>query len=120
MTPMTTSPDPSSDAILARTSPPAETTRAYGPDPAQVYDVLLPAPGTTHLRATVLVVHGGFWRAEYDRAHAMPEALAFAEAGFHVALGEYRRTGMPGGGVPGTLDDLRALVGAVARDPELP
>jgi acetyl esterase/lipase len=85
-----------------------------------VYDVLRPAAGSDQLAATVLVVHGGFWRAAYDRAHAMPEALALAAAGYHVALGEYRRAGMPGGGVPGTLDDVRDLVAAVARDGELP
>ncbi len=112
--------DPRSEAILSRISPPAETTRSYGPDPAQVYDVLPPAPGSAPRPATVLVVHGGFWRAAYDRAHAMPLALGFADAGYHVALGEYRRAGMPGGGVPGTLDDVRDLVAAVARDEQLP
>ena len=112
--------DPSSEAILWRESPPAETTRPYGSDAAQVYDVLQPPPGSLPRPATVLVVHGGFWRAAYDRAHAMPLALAFADAGYHVALGEYRRAGMPGGGVPGTLDDVRALVAAVAGDRELP
>ncbi|MGW5240281.1 alpha/beta hydrolase [Monashia sp. NPDC004114] len=112
--------DPRSEAILSRTSPPAETTRTYGPDAAQVYDVLRPAPGSTPQPATVVVVHGGFWRAAYDRAHAMPLALGFADAGYHVALAEYRRAGMPGGGVPGTLDDVRDLVVAVARDEELP
>jgi acetyl esterase/lipase len=50
----------------------------------------------------------------------MPLALGFARAGYAVALGEYRRAGMPGGGVPGTLDDVRDLVRAVARDEELP
>jgi acetyl esterase/lipase len=50
----------------------------------------------------------------------MPLALRFADAGYHVALGEYRRAGMPGGGVPGTLDDVRDLVVAVARDAGLP
>jgi hypothetical protein len=41
--------------------PPARTT-AYGSDPAQVYDVRMPTgdPSGT----TVVVVHGGFWRAE--------------------------------------------------------
>ncbi|HET7398013.1 MAG TPA: alpha/beta hydrolase [Intrasporangium sp.] len=100
----------------------AESTRvgrttAYGEDPAQVYDVVLPA---APLGATVLVVHGGFWRAVTDRAHARPQARALADAGFTVALGEYRRAGMPGGGVPGTLDDVAALVAAVRADAALP
>jgi acetyl esterase/lipase len=136
MSAMTARPDPSpaasdstaapdgsgseSEAILSRTAPPAETTRAYGPDPAQVYDVLLPAPGSPSRATTILVVHGGFWRAAYDREHAMWQALGLAAAGYHVALGEYRRAGMPGGGVPGTLDDVRDLVLAVAADEDLP
>jgi acetyl esterase/lipase len=94
----------------------APTPRPYGDDPAQVYDVLTPPDGVTHRHHTVVVVHGGFWRASYDRAHAVPEAQAFADAGYDVALVEYRRAGMPGGGVPGTLDDVRAVVTAVAAD----
>ncbi len=95
-------------------------TRSYGADPAQVYDVRPPSPGRTPRHATVLVVHGGFWRAAYDRAHTAPEVAAFADAGYAVAVAEYRRVGMPGGGVPGTLDDVRACVAAVLADPDLP
>ncbi len=108
------------DEVLRRASPPPTATRAYGLDPAQVYDLRLPRPDGESVGATVLIVHGGFWRAAYDRTHAGPQAQALADAGFHVAVGEYRRTGMPGGGVPGTLDDLTALVAAVAQDPGLP
>ncbi len=58
----------------------------------------------------VLFLHGGFWRAEYDRAHVGPLAQALSAAGFVVATVEYRRTGAPGGGWPGTFDDVsRAL-----------
>lgn len=106
--------------VLRRPSPPPDVARAYGLDPAQVYDVRLPRPDGDAVDATVLVVHGGFWRAAYDRTHAGPQAQALADAGFHVAVGEYRRAGMPGGGVPGTLDDIAALVAAVAHDPDLP
>ena len=49
----------------------------------------------------VVVVHGGFWRAEFDRAHAGSQAQAFADAGYPTAVLEYRRTDMPGGGWPG-------------------
>ena len=96
-----------------------DATRSYGADPAQVYDVRRAAPG--HARGvTVVVVHGGFWRAAYDREHATPEARALVDAGYDVAVVEYRRVGMPGGGVPGTLDDVRAVVAAVRADPDLP
>lgn len=110
-------PDPDDDAVLERPAPPPDRTVTYGEDPAQVYDVRVPA---SPIGATALVVHGGFWRASFDRAHAGPQAQRLADAGFHVAVGEYRRAGMPGGGVPGTLDDVRALVAAVRADASLP
>lgn len=115
-------PDPHSRDVLDRIAPPPDRTVAYGDDPAQVYDVREPsdALGVTALGVTVLVVHGGFWREAYDRTHAGAQAQGLAEAGFYVAVGEYRRTGMPGGGFPGTLDDVTALVAAVRADPSLP
>ena len=115
MTPMT-----SSSSTTSAASTPGAPTRSYGSDPAQVYDVLVPAAGAAAVTGTVVVVHGGFWRAEYDREHARPEAAAFAGAGYHVVLAEYRRAGMPGGGVPGTLDDVRDLLASVAAQPDLP
>jgi acetyl esterase/lipase len=58
----------------------------------------------------VLFLHGGFWRAAYDRAHTGPLAAALAAAGFAVCTPEFRRTGQPGGGWPGTFDDIAAAV----------
>jgi acetyl esterase/lipase len=99
-------------------APAVARTTAYGPNPSQVYDVRLPtrAPHGT----TVVVIHGGFWRAEFDRTHAAGQAQAFADNGFHVAVLEYRRVGMAGGGWPGTFQDVMAGVAAVRADPELP
>lgn len=105
-------------AVLTAAAPPPARTEPYGPDPAQVYDVRLPS-GTAR-GATVVVVHGGFWQAEFDRAHAASEAQAFADDGFHVAVLEYRRVGMPGGGWPGTVEDVAAAVAAVRADAGLP
>ncbi len=98
-------------------APPSRTT-AYGIDPDEVYDVREPAGDPTG--TTVVVVHGGFWKPEWDRAHAAPQAQAFADAGHHVAVVEYRRTGMRGGGWPGTFVDVSAAVDAVVADPALP
>jgi acetyl esterase/lipase len=58
----------------------------------------------------VLFLHGGFWRAAYDRTHTGPLASALAAAGFVVCTPEYRRTGQRGGGWPGTFDDIAAAV----------
>lgn len=103
---------------MTRLADPASRTTSYGPDPAQVYDVRLPTRGARG--STVVVIHGGFWRAEFDRSHAASQAQAFADSGFHVAVLEYRRVGMPGGGWPGTFEDVMAAVSAVRADPELP
>ena len=111
-------PAPGPEEVLDRQAPPPGRTTAYGPDPAQVYDVRLPTRAREDV--TVVVVHGGFWRAAYDRTHAACQAQAFADAGWPVAVVEYRRTGMPGGGWPGTADDVAAAVAAVRADPDLP
>ena len=54
--------------ILTRTASPAARTTSYGPDTAQVYDVRLPNREARGM--TVVVIHGGFWAVEFDRAHA--------------------------------------------------
>jgi len=96
---------------------PARTV-AYGDDPAQVYDVLAPAaPRDT----TVLVVHGGFWQADVDRAHTAEQVAGLAAAGYHVAVGEYRRwSATDQGWWRETLADVESLVRAVAADAGLP
>ena len=55
----------------------------------------------------VVFIHGGFWREAYDLTHARPLCKALAKLGFAVWSLEYRRLGMPGGGWPGTLHDVR-------------
>ena len=102
------------EVLDERAEPPART-ESYGPEPAQVYDVRLPRKGARDLG--VVVVHGGFWRAEYDRGHASRQAQAIADAGYPTAVVEYRRVGMPGGGWPGTAEDVRAAIAAVRKDP---
>jgi acetyl esterase/lipase len=122
-------PDPHSEDVLGRPARAAARSAAYGSGPDQLYDVHVPDQA---VGATVLVVHGGFWRAAYDRTHAGPMAAALADVGFHVAVAEYRRGGMPLSPVPAspdpgagsgevvTLDDIRDVVAAVRADPDLP
>jgi acetyl esterase/lipase len=95
-------------------SPPAappHLTLGYGELPDQVADVRLPSGAAAC--PLVVVVHGGFWKAEFDRAHAGPQSAGLAAAGYVVATVDYRRVGQPGGGWPGTFDDLAALTDAV-------
>jgi acetyl esterase/lipase len=96
--------------VLTRWAPGPDFTVAYGEHPDHVADVRLP-PGEP--RAAVLFLHGGFWRQEYDRVHVGPLAVALAAAGFVVITPEFRRTGAPGGGWPGTFDDVVTAARAV-------
>ncbi len=98
--------------VLGRPRPAPTHTVPYGPEPDQVVELWLPA-GAAPL---VVLIHGGFWRATIDRMHLRPMAGALVEAGYAVAVPEYRRTGQPGGGWPGTFDDVAA---ALDRLPEL-
>jgi acetyl esterase/lipase len=61
----------------------------------------------------VIFLHGGFWRNEYDRSHSGPLATALAGVGIIAIAPEFRRTGAPGGGWPGTFDDVAAAVRSV-------
>ncbi|MCI4063334.1 prolyl oligopeptidase family serine peptidase [Micromonospora sp. R77] len=98
--------------VLTRPAPAPDVTVAYGDRPDQLADLRRPA-GSGPARPLVIVVHGGFWRAEYDRSHTGPMAAALAALGHPVAQVEYRRTGQPGGGWPGTLTDVLAGVAAL-------
>lgn len=98
-------PDPRE--VLDRPAPPPDLTLRYGPAADHVVDVRLPAGEGPHPLA--VVVHGGFWRAAFDRTHAGPQSAGLAAAGWVVATVEYRRVGQRGGGWPGTFDDVARL-----------
>lgn len=100
--------------VLSRPAAPPDTTVSFGNLPEHVADIYLPA-SKDDVRTLVLVVHGGFWRAEYDRVHVRPMAEALASAGFTVASIEFRRTGQRDGGWPGTFDDVARAVDTVPQ-----
>ena len=87
----------------------------YGDDPSQWGELSLP---TGLPRGVVVVVHGGFWKAEYGIEYAQPLVPSLLAAGWATWAVEYRRVGSSdggGGGVPETLDDLVAAMGALAE-----
>jgi acetyl esterase/lipase len=90
-----------------------DLTLPYADHPCGLVDWHLP-DGRTPADGTpvVLVVHGGFWKAEYDREHTRPQARALADLGHAVATPEYRRVAA-GGGWPTTGLDVRAALDAV-------
>jgi acetyl esterase/lipase len=98
--------------VLSRPAPPPDTTLHYGELPEHVADVYVP-DARDDKNTLVIVVHGGFWRSQYDRAHVRPLSHALAVVGCTVASVEFRRTGQPGGGWPGTFDDVAAAIDVV-------
>jgi acetyl esterase/lipase len=98
--------------VLTGSAPPPDLTLRYGEDENQVADVRLPPPDVP-AASMVIFVHGGFWRAEYDRTHAGLLSADLASRGSPVVTVEYRRVGQPGGGWPGTFSDVAAAVAAV-------
>jgi acetyl esterase/lipase len=84
----------------------------YGTDPHQFGELTLPS--TSGLHPVVIVIHGGFWRAKYDLEYMRPVCESFADAGLAAWNLEYRRIGNPGGGWPGTLNDVAAGAACLA------
>ncbi|MGH3440791.1 MAG: alpha/beta hydrolase family protein [Nitriliruptorales bacterium] len=89
------------------------STIAYGDDPAQVGDLRRGASGTP----LVVLVHGGFWRDEWQRDLMDPLAVALTERGYSTWNLEYRRLGPTGGGWPESADDVAAGLEALQRLP---
>lgn len=79
---------------------------AYGDDPSQYGELTLPDGDP---RGVAVVVHGGFWKAEYGIEYAEPLVPSLVAAGWAAWAIEYRRVGN-GGGVPATLDDVAAAI----------
>ncbi|MFH9465843.1 alpha/beta hydrolase family protein [Streptomyces clavifer] len=101
-----------------------DRSAAYGSHPDQVIDFFAPRDGRDGA-PLVVVLHGGAWRASYDRQHVSPFADFLARRGFAVASVEYRRgSGIPqqggegpvAGRWPETFDDVAAAMDAL---PEL-
>jgi acetyl esterase/lipase len=87
-------------------------TESYGPADGQEGDLYL--PGRAH-PPVVCLLHGGFWRMPHgrDQLHAIAEDLA--RRGYAVWNLGYRRLGAPGGGWPGTFEDVAAGVDHLAH-----
>jgi acetyl esterase/lipase len=86
----------------------------YGPDPSQ-YAVLHlpPSDGGDGPLPVVVVLHGGYWRAQYGLELGTPLAVDLTNAGVAALNVEYRRIGS-GGGFPTTLADVAAAVDLLA------
>ena len=97
-------------AILTQPAPPPDRVLRYGEHADAVMDLYLPSSGAADA-PLIIMLHGGYWRAKYDRVHMRPFADALRRDGFAVVLPEYRRVGGEGvlaGGYPATFDDVHA------------
>lgn len=107
--------------VLTRKSELPDVVLRYGDYGDAVIDVHLPPRGNGKPRSVsplVVLIHGGFWHAEFDRMHTRPIANALAREGFVVANPEYRRVGGAGelaGGWPTTFDDITAVMKSLPR-----
>jgi acetyl esterase/lipase len=96
----------SSEDILKLAPPPADARLPYGKDPNQFGELRLPKNEANKSSAVVMNIHGGFWRSKYTLAHAGHLCAALTAKGLATWNIEYRRVGNPGGGWPGTFEDI--------------
>jgi acetyl esterase/lipase len=92
------------DQVAALPAPPPDHRISYGAAPQQFGHLRLPAGTGPH--PIVIFVHGGCYSAQYSIVHAAAAEQALADAGYAVWSLEYRRVGDPGGGWPGTFQDV--------------
>lgn len=96
----------SAEEILSLPQPAPDQKVAYGGDPNQFLELRVPHSKGPH--SVLMNIHGGFWRAKYDLAHAGHLCEALRTQGIATFNVEYRRVGNTGGGWPGTFDDIRS------------
>jgi acetyl esterase/lipase len=87
------------------------STHSYGDHPGQLCELFLPVGRGPH--PVAVVVHGGFWKARYDRTLMDGLCIDLAAHGLAAWNVEYRRVGA-GGGWPHTLDDVAAAIDLLA------
>jgi len=97
-------------SVLSRGAAPPDHIVAYGADPAQIMEVRIGREPASQ-RPLVVLIHGGFWRPDIDRAHLRAMADALAAAGWTAALPEYARVARD---PAPTLADLTLILGQAA------
>ena len=90
--------------ILERSPAPFDKRITYGPEPQHFAELRFPkGPGPFPL---LMMIHGGFWQSAYDLKHTGPLCADLTGRGIVTCNIEYRRIGDPGGGWPGTFQDI--------------
>jgi pimeloyl-ACP methyl ester carboxylesterase len=103
-----------SEDVLWDPPPPAADERlVYGPEPKQFADVRLPPEAGPHPLA--IVIHGGYWKAQYNLIHTGHMCDALRAEGIATWNVEYRALGDVGGSWPNILGDVHAAVAAAEQ-----
>ena len=91
------------------------TTIHYGEHRSNVADLWQP-DGDHGAVPVVVLIHGGFWRAQYTKVLMNGLAKSLIRQGWAAWNIEYRRVGLlgGGGGWPGTFDDVAAAIDHLA------
>ena len=109
------------EVVAAPDSGTDPTTRRvdYGTDARQYGLLTLPGDAVDDAAGgslpVVVLVHGGFWRNRFFLDLMFPLVDDLAARGYAVWNLEYRSVGDPGGGYPGTLQDVAAGVDLLAE-----
>ena len=86
-----------------------DKTISYGKSEDQVIDFY---NSSKAIDSIIILIHGGYWRPEYDRKHLAPFAKALALEGWPIALIEYRRIiGNP----DAAMNDVNQAIEEVAK-----
>jgi acetyl esterase/lipase len=88
------------------------STHPYGAHPSQLGELFVPSTPGSH--PVVVLVHGGYWRPQYDRSLMTDLSADLAAHGVAAWNLEYRRVGA-GGGWPATFEDVAAGVDLLAE-----
>jgi len=96
-------------AFVALERPRPDFELRYGAGPSQAIDVFVPANAAPH--AVAILIHGGCWSAATaGREQLRHVGAELARRGIAVWSIGYRRANEPGGGYPGTYEDVAAAV----------
>src|SRR5438128_11166466 len=88
---------------------PADHRISYGTGDFNFCDLRLPHDKGPH--PVAVMVHGGFWRSMYGLEYMGHLCAALTGVGIATWNIEYRRLGNPGGGWPGTFEDVANAAG---------
>ena len=97
-------------------SRPASHRHPYGRHPSQFGELTLPRSRPPY--RVVVLLHGGFWQRPWGLDLMFAVAGDLLERGLAVWNLEYRRVGEPGGGWPGTFEDVLGGFDALAGLPQ--